>query len=321
MRHDIALAEQDNVRGALAWAVESGAPALGLAIATSVEWFWIMHDPHEGMRWFAQLLEHPEAEAVAPGLSGPRPARVRRATDIAGDDAAAAQLYEQSLALFEQLGDEHGRAVLLHRLGIQAMRRRELGRARELVEASHAIHERNDDRWGLAQTIGTLGAIARDAGDEGRAYALISESVALAREVAVPWWESGMLAELAQLALNAGRLDEGETRARESLVLAERMRDRGGRVFGVGLLARLAAERRQSERAGRLWGAIEREDAGAPLGGWRRHRQRCEERIREVAGPDFERGYAEGHALTLDEAVSLALAPADTVPAPPPGSA
>jgi hypothetical protein len=57
--------------------------------------------------------------------------------------------------------------------------------------------------------------------------------VALAQEVAVPWWESGMLAELAQLALNAGRVDEGETRARESLALADQMRDRGGRVFGV----------------------------------------------------------------------------------------
>ena len=28
----------------------------------------------------------------------------------------------------------------------------------------------------------------------------------------------------------------------------------------------------------------------------------------DAAGPDFERGYAEGRALTLDEAVSIALA-------------
>ena len=60
-------------------------------------------------------------------------------TDIAGaDDEAAAQRYEQSLARFAHLGKEHGRAVLLHRLGIQAMRRREPERARVLVEASHA---------------------------------------------------------------------------------------------------------------------------------------------------------------------------------------
>ena len=161
----------------------------------------------------------------------------------------------------------------------------------------------------------------RDAGDEDRAYDLITKSAVLAREIAVPWWESGMLAELAQLALNAGRVDEGETRALESLALADQIRDRGGRVFGVGLFARLATERGQFERAGRLWGAIENEDVGAPLGGWRRHRQRCEERIRRTASPEFERGYAEGHALTLDDAVSLALAPADPMVTPSLGSA
>jgi len=57
--------------------------------------------------------------------------------------------------------------------------------------------------------------------------------------------------------------------------------------------------------------AIEDEHAGAPLGGWRRHRQTCEGRIRELAGPEFERGCAEGRALTLDDAVSLALAAPD----------
>ncbi len=116
--------------------------------------------------------------------------------------------------------------------------------------------------------------------------------------------------------LNAGRRDEGEARARESLAMAEQMRDRGGRVFGVGLLARLAAERGHFERAGRLWGAIESEDAVAPLGGWRRHRQRCEERIRAAAGPDFERGYAAGRAPTLDDAVALALIPIGLVGVP-----
>ncbi len=180
MRHDIALREQDNVRGALDWAVAEGAHALGLALATSVEWFWIMQDPREGMRWFARLLE-PGAEPVPLETRAHALRAYGGSTDIAGDDAAAAQLYERSLALFEQLGDEHGRAVLLHRLGIQAMRRNEPARARALVEASHAIHQRNDDRWGLTQTIGTLGALARDDGDEERAYGLIAESVARAR--------------------------------------------------------------------------------------------------------------------------------------------
>ena len=63
----------------------------------------------------------------------------------------------------------------------------------------------------------------------------------------------------------------------------------------------------QFEHAGSLWGAIEQEDAVAPLGGWRRHRHECEALIREAAGPKFETACAEGRTLTLDDAVSLAL--------------
>jgi len=148
-----------------------------------------------------------------------------------------------------------------------------LEHARDLVEASDEIHVRKGDGWGRTQTVGTLGAIARDSGDVERAFDLIDQSAAMARDVGVPWWESGMLAELASLFLNVGDLDKAETRARHALAGADQLRDRAGRVFGVGLLATVAAQRAQLERAGCLWGAIEDEDAGAPLGGWRRHRQ------------------------------------------------
>ena len=116
-----------------------------------------------------------------------------------------------------------------------------------------------------------------------------------------------MLSELAMLSLSAGRIDEAETRARDSLTLAEASHDRSGRVFNVGVLATVAAGRGQAELAGRLWGAIEGEQAGAPLGGWRRHRQECESRIREVAGPDFDRGCVDGRGLALETAVSIAF--------------
>jgi predicted ATPase/DNA-binding SARP family transcriptional activator len=309
IRYDIAMREQDEIRAALAWALESRSVALGLRLATAAGgWLWTITNPREGLPWFEHILETPDADAVAPEIRAEALLQYGSMADLAGEDDRAATLYAQSLALFEQLGDEQGRAVLLHRVGLQAMRHGQLSQARELVEASQAIHERNNDRWGVAQTVGSLGAIARDTGDEDRAYELIAESEELAREVGVLWWEAGMVAELAQLAANAGRVEEAENRAHASLAVAEQLHDRPGRIFGVGLLALTAAERGELERAGRLWGAIEDEDAGAPLGGWRRHRATCEARIRELAGPGFERGREEGHTLTLDDAVSLALA-------------
>jgi predicted ATPase/class 3 adenylate cyclase len=303
-RVDIAMTELENFRGALAWTLRSESIALGLEIATALEQLWTLDDPNEGMRWFERLFDRPGAGSVSPGLRAHALRAYGSSTDIAGHDVAAVDLYRRSLDLFEQLRDEHGRAVLLHRLGIQAMRRGELERARELVQTSQDIHERRDDGWGQAQTTGTLGAISRDEGDERTALDLVRESAALSSQAGVPWWESGALAELACLSLNLGLLEEGETHARESLALADELRDRPGRIFGVSILARVAAERGQLERAVRLWSAIQDEDVGAPLGGWRRHREAYEGRLRELAGPELDRDRA---ALTLDDAVALAL--------------
>jgi non-specific serine/threonine protein kinase len=299
--------EQDNIRAALTWAVASGSIEMGLALATAVEIFWVTHDPREGMRWFHALFEHAGVQAASVYSRAHALRAYGSSTDVAGNDAAATRLYQQSLELFEELGDANGRAVLLHRLGIQAMRRGDLATARTLVQASHAIHDRNEDRWGTAQTTGTMGAIARDEGDAEGAREMLLASIALAREAGgFGWWEGGMLAELSMLSLHAGRLAEAEALALESLACAEPSRDRAGRVFNVGILATVAAERGDLDRAARLWSAVDGEDIGAPLGGWRRHRQACEARIRTVAGSAFD-GMLEGRGLSLNAAVLIAL--------------
>ena len=307
-RLDVALLEIDNFRAALAWAVRSGFVALGLEIATAAEQLWVVHDPHEGVRWFERLLEHPQAaDGVPEGLRGEALRAYGSSLHVAGRPDLAAQVWPQSLEIFERLDDEHNRAVMLHRLGLSAMMRGDLELARQLVETSDEIHRRRGNTPGLAQTSGALGAIARDSGDEARALELVGESVALAREVEFLWWECGALAELAWLSLDAGLLDEGEAHARHSLAIADRLRDRPARIFAVGVLARVAAERRDSQRAGLLWAVVENEHYGAPLGGWQRHRAAAEERIRGAAGTEFDRGYAEGRELPLDDAVTIAL--------------
>lgn len=307
-RLEIAIAEQDNLRAALTWAVAAGQIELGLRMAAALEQFWVANDPREGQRWFAALLgkarEEVDPEVLAHALRA-----YGSTVDVMGDHEKAAELYAESLAVFEHLGDERGRAALLHRLGIQAMRRGDLARARELVGESHAIHQRHAYTWGLSQTIGTLGAIERDAGDVALALDLVGESARLALEAGSLWWHAGMLGELAALSLEAGRIDEAERNARESLARADAMRDYGSRVLGVGVLAAVAAERGDVERAGRLWGSIENDRVGAPLGGWLRHRDDCATRIAKLEIDDLRDAMAGGRELSLHEAVQLALSP------------
>jgi tetratricopeptide (TPR) repeat protein len=299
----VANAEQDNIRAALAWAVDRGDAALGLALATAMDGFWVAHDPREGMRWFAELFALPGA------LEAPRELRAHAlrayggATDMEGDDTAARQLYERSLELFEQLEDEWGMGTLLIRLSVQELRRGNVEEARRLVERSREYLERADDPWGRAMVTGLLGAVARDSADPDRAYALIAQSAELGADAGVPWWKGGMLAELAAIDLRARRVDEAEARARESLELAAELGDRAGCVLGIGLFAAIAAARGERTRALSLWSAVECEDTGAPLGGWRRHRVDLEALVVGNAGE----GRAPNSQLSLEDAVALAV--------------
>jgi predicted ATPase/class 3 adenylate cyclase len=304
-RFDLAHAEQENFRAALAWAIE-GDPELGLALATELENFWVGNDPREGIRWLSSIFENADERG---SFTRGRALRVYGGVnDIAGEQEAAREKYEASLAVFEELGDDAGRARLLHRVALNAMRRGELERARQLAEQSLELHMKVGNRFGQAEAIGALGAVARDLGEAECAFELIEQSAATAEEAGVPWWIMGMQLELAQLDLAGGRTEEGEQRARDALAMAAEMRDRGGRVFGVGLLAAVAAELGEHERAGRLWGAIETEQVGAPNGGWIRHRATNEARVLASRSREFERGLAAGRAWTLDEAVEYALA-------------
>jgi predicted ATPase/class 3 adenylate cyclase len=304
-RFDIGQAEQDNFRAALAWSLESGAIDFGLALATALENFWVSDDPREGIRWFSALFE-----GAAPEVSEARGSAWRAfggATDISGDQAAARERYEAGLAIFQQLDDDPGCARMLHRCALNAMRRGELELATELAEQSLALHVKVGNRFGEAEGLAALGAVARDRGDDERAFELMERSASITRELRIHWWVMGMLLELAQLDLRAGRIIDAERRAREALGMATEMRDWGGRVFGVGLLACVAAERGEHERAGRLWGTIETDEVGAPNGGWIRHRAACQARVFGSPTPELEQGVVTGRGWTLDDAVEYAL--------------
>jgi len=80
------------------------------------------------------------------------------------------------------------------------------------------------------------------------------------------------------------------------------------------LLARTALNKGHTERAGRLWGAVEAEEKRAPPGWWlltrpheRYNREPYISPLLASHDPQFERGRAEGQQLSLDQAISYAV--------------
>jgi tetratricopeptide (TPR) repeat protein len=188
-----------------------------------------------------------------------------------GDDKRGAALYEEALALFKVLGDRQGIGVALDNLGLVAFRQGEYGRAAALHEESLALARELGDRHSSVQSLINLAAVAERQGDHGRSTALLQEGLLLGREIGAGDEAADILERLAWVAVAQGR--------------ASRAAHLGG-----------AAEA--------LWEALSvpqaRED--------RADHHRAMQAMRAALGEEaFTAAWAEGRALSLEQAIALAL--------------
>ena len=302
---DVVIPDLPNLRAVLTWALERGEIEFGLELLVGLEQLWVLGYTEEGESWYAAFLER--ADGV-PALLRARALRsYGSSAHFAGKFPFAEQLWEQSLAEYEDLGDEHGIAVLLHRLSISALDvRGDLERARELSGRSLEIHRRLGNDKGACQPLALLGALALQTGDRDQGVALLEESAERAGNVGWRWWRAGTLSTLGEVAIAEGRDVDAEAFVREALSLALELGDRVGPAWYLSQLALVLARRGQCEKAGRIWGSVEAANAFIPGGPWPRDFGRLERDLSTVIDEAFERGREAGRALSLEEvAVSL----------------
>ena len=158
---------------------------------------------------------------------------------------------------------------------------------------------------GEAQVLGFLAEKPHGEGDLARAIELRLESAAIAHEIGWGWWESGQLAWAAELERERGTLDAAGGHALRSLELSLGLGDHRRAVLTAAKLAVIAAERGDAERAGRLWGAIESEQASRPVRQWENRREELEALVLRVDGPAFARARTKGRLLSIAEAAGL----------------
>ncbi len=305
--HEVARLEQANFRVALQWAVENDETEIGLQLAVALEQYWVSAAPFEGDRWFEALLAKPDV--IDPGL---RAAALRDhggVVTLVGQFEHGVALYEQSLALYRELGDEPSVAHMLHRLAVDAVRVEDFERGRALTEEARAMTERLGDARGEALALATLGSISKEEGDTDRAIELLTESAEVAGEAGFVWWQGGRLLDLAEIAVELNRPEDAQRWLRDGLTVLLPLRDRQLLVWGLAMLAATEAEHGRTERAGELWGAVEAEEQRGVIGQWESHREEYERRVFAYADPKLEAGREAGRTLTLEDAVERALSP------------
>jgi len=237
---------------------------------------------------------------------------------IRGDFEGARNLFEESLAFYREAGDAWGIARSLLHLGNVSVGRGDHEQAIELYEKGLAVSRESGYAAMLPLFLISLGREFLLQGDCERATALNEEAVALCRER-----RGGLVAGLgehAQTALNnlgwvalvQGDHERANALHLESLALSEELGDKRIAAESIEGLACVAGARGEDERAARLFGAARtlQEAVGyhhTPVEGVLREPYLAAVRSR-LDGAVWQAAFAEGQAMTLEEAIKYGLA-------------
>ena len=304
--------ELDNLRTAIAWALDHGEiEAIARVARMSWLFWWLRGHAGEGRRWIE--------EALARGTDLPDFTRARLlfiASTLAHgrfDWEHSRAMADESLALFRRIGDEEGIALALGAAGVSALG---LGRQEEgsaLLQESIERGLRLGQREGPSILSSYAASVPLARGDLDRARALAEQGLALAREIEVGVGVFVALHTLAQVTLAEGDLDGATRLYEEGLTVSVELGEESSVAFYLQGLAAVAARRDELVRAARLWGAAEAllerieviayahtPDRSVYAGQVAEARERLAEGTWRLA-------WAEGRAMTRDAAVAEAL--------------
>ncbi|HET6387069.1 MAG TPA: BTAD domain-containing putative transcriptional regulator [Armatimonadota bacterium] len=172
--------EYENIRAALEHALASD-PTVALDLSGSLWRYWYLRGLlREGSRWLTQALDI--CEAPAPALRGKALNAAGILTARQGDTEGARRLYEESLIVFRELGDQRGIANALCNLASTLLTQKQFSRATTLYEeALSAYRKLNYDR-GVILVTANLGVLAVDQKEYSAAKPLLKECALLSRE-------------------------------------------------------------------------------------------------------------------------------------------
>jgi predicted ATPase/class 3 adenylate cyclase len=229
--------EHDNLRTALAWALERSRSEHALRQAGALVWFWYVRGYlSEGQRWLAQALalaerEQPRGTAAAEAeyvVSRTELAQRAKALYGAGllrfwtfaEPDTARALFEESVRLWRALGDKWWMAVVLKDIGLLMTILGDLQTARVRLEEAVSLAREVEDKWALAAALSRLGRVLDDI-DARAAPPILEEAVAVARVVGDKSLLADTLGSLASAYYLLGNLEAIAPAAEEAMAAAQ----------------------------------------------------------------------------------------------------
>jgi tetratricopeptide (TPR) repeat protein len=303
-------AEYDDLRAALRWAIDSDEGETALLTTGSLWRFWYARGHlEEGRRWL-------EAALALPSSREPTTPRARALTAVAGiaywqsDFDTAARSYERALDIDRTLGDRAAMVEGLLNLGETRAVTGDPESGVALMEESLALARELGDRRGEAWALWGLGAARMFAGDLDASRELLQRSLHIFEEVGDDTWGWGnALGGLAGLAALRGDPQEARRLAFEGLALYGEQKNAVIITGHLRTLSIVANQLGQDDRAARLAGAEAawRGKLGFQIPqAFEPFEDPAETAAQRLGDDDFRRSWAEGQAMSLEEALAYA---------------
>ena len=245
--------ENNNIRAAMQWALETGNVDFGLRFGSALWRFWIARGHvQEGLQRLEQMLALPSSQ---PDLA----LRIRALNGLGtlchyGTEFVRARgILEECVELSRSQADEKGLAKALTNLSWVRSELSDFAAARSLSEEALVLQEKLGERRGTALVLNNLGWVANYVGEYRKARSHHEKSLAIRREIGDQRGIAFALSNLAWAEQFHGELDRASEMLEEALAILRSVNDRvllGWAVVNVG---RVARDQGRLERACRIW--------------------------------------------------------------------
>ena len=312
-RVDAAEPELANIAEAIGWALGTGRSDVALRLAGATADAWVrLARVVEGRRWLRAALD--AADPSDPALEEARMSALFGESVLAVQQAdwpVAAARARERLAIAERLGDERHVAQSLLALGRASLGLGDAAAAARDLERTRAWAGDQGDSFLLAMSTFNLAYVALDAGEFDRARALMYEALEGFSATGDRLGIARVHAGFAAAAVHAGAFDQAIEPLHRSLELCRELDARETAAWPLELLgcARAVAD---PSTAARFLGAAETMRRGLGLrleGSELSAHEAALNRVRGTLAPaSLERAWADGSALSFEDAVEAALA-------------
>jgi tetratricopeptide (TPR) repeat protein len=307
--------ENDNLRAALTWSLETDAgdaerAGLGLRLVQALVTFWHGHGhATEGRRWLQRAIELASPDAGAPLAMVTHGLGMMLAQQ--SELEAAASLFERSLAIWRESGDRGQEAKELNSLGITNGQLGKLEVARSQLEESAAISREIGSDLRLVTALTNLGLIETAAGNMDRATQVLTEALALDQKQGDLLGVTMDRHALTMVSLRAGHALQARDLVSSTLDFVASAENPEILATALEMAACIAAELGDDLQAARLVGAAEsvRRTAGMPIIETDAAQiERFLAPARAAVGREaWDAELAAGQALTQQQALALLL--------------